>query len=210
VKILALDLSTHAGYALMEGEPGLRPTLIKHGTIDLGKKPTQFGPYPLCFVKAADHIVKRLMEEVVLPSTPDVIVVEETNPGRNRYSQKILEYIHYSFVSWVCESLDLGYHPGVVYLDTGSWRRTLGLKMNPEQKRANAKLSRAKSKAKSDGAQLDKKTLGIKGRITLKHLAVNLVNEQYGLSLKLKDNNDADAICLGLAFCGGASPCTGV
>jgi hypothetical protein len=49
----------------------------------------------------------------------------------------------------------------------------------------------------------------VKGKVTTKHLAVRLVNSVYGLGLKQKDNNDADAICLGLAFFAGAQPCDG-
>lgn len=201
-----MDLSTHAGYAQLEKVGGDKPLLIQHGTIDLGKRPRDFGPYPKSYLLAAQELVQRVYDEVYAPFLPDVIVTEETNPGRNRYSQKILEFIHYRFV----ETFDgLCSYP-IVYLDTGTWRSSVGLQMSKEQRKANAKLSREKSKAKEKGAKLDKKALGLGGRITKKHLAVALANQLYGLKLKLKDNNAADAILLGIAHCNGASPCTGV
>jgi hypothetical protein len=39
-----------------------------------------------------------------------------------------------------------------------------------------------------------------RGKITPKHLAVQKSNELYGLELKLKDDDIADAILLGRAF----------
>jgi hypothetical protein len=40
-----------------------------------------------------------------------------------------------------------------------------------------------------------------RGKISKKHLAVRMVNEKYGKKLKLKDNDEADAILMGQAYC---------
>jgi hypothetical protein len=82
--------------------------------------------------------------------------------------------------------------------------------LSKEQKKANAKLSKAKRESALAGVKLDKKKLGIKGKTNKKHLAVQRANDEYNLKLKQKDNNEADAICLGLAFFNNCTPCDGV
>ena len=39
-----------------------------------------------------------------------------------------------------------------------------------------------------------------RGKISKKHLAVRMVNDLYGKQLKLKDNDEADAILMGQAY----------
>jgi hypothetical protein len=212
MKILCLDLSTHAGYAFLEGERGEKPKLIKYGTIHLGKSVVEYGPYPYGYVLCARAQIGNLIN--LLMDDPDVIVIEETNMGRNRYTQKLLEFLHHELI---LRLEDIAYRRKagggsleVVYLDSSEWRSNLGLKMSKEQKKLNAKLSKAKREAAEAGSKLDKKKLGIKGKTTAKHLAVAHANESYDLKLKVKDNDAADAICLGLAYCNNATPCDGV
>jgi hypothetical protein len=68
----------------------------------------------------------------------------------------------------------------VTYVDTSRWRSVLSIKLSKEQ-RENNKLVKKKLK---------------RGKITWKHLSVSFINERYGLKLKLKDNDQCDALCL--------------
>lgn len=216
MRLLCLDLSTHAGFADFEWDGSSKPTLTSHGTIHLGKNVLEYGPYPFCYPRAAQEMAKKILSYSGLLNQPvDVFVVEEINLGRNRYTQKILENVHRSVLDVLALYLDqhkeeAGRDVRVVYLDSSEWRHNLGLRMSKEQKRSNAKLSKAKRLVAESGAKLDKKSLGIKGKTTPKHLAVAYANQAYDLRLKMKDNDAADAICLGLAFCNGATPCDGV
>ena len=108
---------------------------------------------------------------------PDHIVIENSVKGRNRHTQRLIEWIHFCVVKL------LQITP-FSYLDPSEWRCSVGLRLNKDQKKNNQDVSKGKKR----------------GRIGKKHLAVNMVNEKYDLKLKLKDNDQADAILLGLAY----------
>lgn len=205
MKVLALDLSTHAGYAVLEGEVGAKPALGDHGVVHLGAVVHSFGQYPWSYRSAAYQQSLPVIE-LAGRIRPDVVVIEEVNLGKDRYAQKLLDYIHFcvldGLVAYKTTYLDAG--------GAGGWRQTLSLTLSKDQRKANAKLSRAKREAAEDGRKLDKKALGIRGKVTWKHLAVAYANQHYGLSLKQKDNDVADAICLGTAYFLGATPCNGL
>ena len=63
------------------------------------------------------------------------------------------------------------------------------------------------SKAKKTG--VNKKDLGIKGKVTKKHLAVRRANDLFNLTLIQKDNDVADSLLLGTAYFLGAEVCDG-
>jgi len=86
------------------------------------------------------------------------------------------------------------------YVSSGDWRKNQGLKMSKEDQKRNAKLSKAKREAAAAGVKLDKKALGIRGKKTKKHVAIDHANAVYQLELKAKDDDIADAICVGLAY----------
>ncbi len=204
MRVLALDLSTHTGFAVFEGEVGKLPTLIESGTIDLGKGVLEFGPYPHCYKMAGEGMATAI-ETRIPGGNYDAVVIEQINSGRDRYVQKLLENIHTA----VCSAFRF---QSVVYLDSdgaNGWRTHLGLKLSKEEKKANAKLSKAKREAEENGTKLDKKKLGIAGKKTKKHLALDWVRTHYKPQLKVKDNNESDAICVGAAFFMGATPCDG-
>jgi hypothetical protein len=206
VKVLALDISTSAGWAVF-----VDAQLSRFGRIELPKTIREYHPkYPWSYVLGTKEMATKL-HALVIQIRPDVIVIEETNLGRNRYSQKVLEFIHCNFLR-ILECVTVGIcNPEIVYLSSSVWRRALALEMSAEDRRNNSKLSRAKSKAKKAGEKLDKGALGVKGRINKKHLAVRYVNDAFSLDLKMKDNDTADAICLGAAYLSGkATPCDGV
>jgi hypothetical protein len=72
-------------------------------------------------------------------------------------------------------------------------------------------LKKAKDMASSGKYTLNeaKKKSGIRGKWNKKMLAVNYVNFMFKLDFKLKDNDIAESICLGLAFLKGAAICDG-
>lgn len=209
MRVLCLDASTHAGWALLEGELGdTKPKLLDHGLIENDKPVLDFGPYPFCYIRAARSIADRLFT-LAGRHAPNVVVIEETNLGKNRYAQKLLEFIHCYLVKYIED--DFRGQLEVVYLSSSSWRQALDLRLDSEQRRNNAKLTKAKKLARDTGITVNaaKKQVGVRGKITKKHLAVNRVNDIYDLKFKVKDNDRADAICLGLAYFVGAERADG-
>ena len=209
MKILCLDLSTHCGYAVFEGEMGQKPQLLEYGTLHLNKSVHEFGPYPYNYYETGRAVWNMIYGAAAPVCLIQKFVIEETNGGRNRYTQKLLENIHTAVVQGLV-SVCTPFEQQIVYLDSSQWRSNLGLKMTKEQKKANAKLSKAKRQAVETGISLDKKKIGVKGRLTPKHLSVDNANLQYGLKLKMKDNDAADAINLGLAYFNNAVHCDGL
>jgi len=149
---------------------------------------------------SATRTIAQMAIEVVDREKPDLVVIEETNGSRSRYTQKILEWIHMEVCSLL---LRRGLAPR--YINTGDWRRVVGARLTKEDKKLNAKVR--KLKAAGDKAGL--KALGVRGKVGKKHVAVRYVNNQFGLNLKMKDNDQADAICLGVSYFLGAPICDG-
>lgn len=209
MRILALDLSTHTGFAILEGEVGSIPARIASGTIELNKVPQEFGAYPHNYRLAARAMCDLIISKLPRLESFDVIVTEETNLARARYDQKLLEFIHFA----MGEIVSLSLKPYVYLNSDGAdgWRPTLNMRLNKDQRKNNAKVSKAKKLADETGMSQHaaKKLLGVKGRVGKKHMAVAYANATYGLKLKQKDNNEADAIGLGTAYFLGATPCDG-
>ncbi len=209
MRILALDYSTHAGYAVFDGD-----SLVAHGTLHLGATLKEHGEYPWNYLGAAYGQAAQVLALLVRKYQPEVVVIEETNGSKNRYTQKLLEFLHCALLIRLFDHHAIeqgrGLPPPVVYyVNTGDWRKNLGIGLTKDQKKANTKLSKAKSVAKAAGTKLDKKKLGIKGRITKKHAAVAYVNDRFGFKLKIKDNDAAEAICIGLAYLNNVPHCNG-
>src|ERR1039457_1329165 len=205
MKVLALDVSTKTGWAVFDNSDGmpLIEQLTEYGLIKNPKGVLEYGKYPWCYLTAAVTMALQLVA-LAKEKKPDVIVIEETNKSRNRYSQKVLEYIHCSFLDrWTDTSVP------VCYVNSSEWRKRLGLVMSKNDKVSNKKLKTAKKLSEATGKKLSKKELGIKGAITKKHLAVRYVNETFNLKLKIGENDIADAICLGNAYIVGAQICDG-
>ncbi len=233
-RVLGLDVSTHAGYGLvrsslvdLEGESESRPLLEleEHGVLQL-RRPKDFADeaYPWNYIAACKEGAERLTD-LIVRLTPDVTVIEETNLGKQRYDQKLLEYFHNALLFRIGQ-----YHTEglltcpVFYLSSRVWRSALGQVLTKEDKRNNKLLRKAKdlvttvSKAPDGSADIispagalsaAKKSLGVKGKIGPKHLSVRWVNDHFGTSLKMKQNDEADAVCLASAFAVGARPCDG-
>ena len=185
MNILGLDLSSKTGYAT-----------IKDGKLESFGKVTTSGVLltheiqEYNYIYQARAIANRLFA-IIKKSKPDYIIIEQTNLGRSRDTQKGLEFVHYC----VLEMLEvLGLDTKVAYVDTSAWRRVLKLKLTKEQRihnRKNAELRRKKRRGEVKSAP--KKG---EGKITWKHLSVSWANERFNLALKLVDNDMADAIAL--------------
>lgn len=191
--LLSLDMSTKTGWSLFKNGD-----LIDFGVINSQFKLKEAGAYPWNYVKVSNLMAKRIIEELVVKFKPDEIVIEETNKGKNRYTQKILEFTHRALLA----ELEV-MKSKVFYLSTSSWRHALGQKASRDDIKNNKLVNKANREGKS------KKSMGLTGKITAKHRSIKYVNERLNLNLRMKDNDKADAICVGLAYLAGATICDG-
>lgn len=178
MRLLSLDISTSTGWAIFENG-----SLIKYGLSSFKSKQIDYKKTTTESMKAmveSCRLFSKFVCEMIKDHKIDQVVIEQTNNGRARFTQKMLEWLHWN----VCESVNsvLGDYPN--YMDSSEWRKLVGLALNKEDKANNKAVSK---KIK-------------KGKITKKHLAVRIVNDLYNLSFKLKDNDKADAILLGRAY----------
>lgn len=200
--ILAFDLSTKTGWCLVDLSPlevyyNTNKDIVCRVRVRLGKllsNDNQACPYPENYLRRAESIAQGV-RRVIANSKPDLVVIEETNGSRSRYTQKMLEYIHYAVLQ---EIRGLGLMGSVRYINTSSWRAMLGLNLSKDDKKRNARLARGLRSGKT------KKDLGIKGKINKKHLAVSYTNDRLvSLTLKMKDNDVAEAMCIAIATAKG-------
>lgn len=187
IKILALDLSSSTGYAILESKlDGNVPYLGPYGSFkvaikdfNVNKFPDRSPEYPFNIIDTSDEVAKRVLL-LVQENNPDIIIIENTVKGRNRHTQRLLEWIHLSVLNSLHE-----YSAKIKYIDPSEWRKIVGLYLSKDDKKHNTDVSKGK----------------IRGKITRKHLSVRLVNDIMKLELKLKDDDIADAICLAYAIC---------
>lgn len=187
---------------------GALPKIIETGVIANDKPVSGFGEFPFNYFLSAESIADRVFDlfKVKHNTKPiDSIVIEEINrPGRftSRYSQKILDSIH-------CLLLRLLFQEAktvmVFYINTSDWRKTVGANLTKADKALNIKIGKIKKK----GDKKALKALGVRGKVTKKHVAVRFVNQAFGLELKAKDDDIADAISQGCAYFLGSKLCDG-
>lgn len=181
MRVLSLDASTKSGWALfIDGKLSESGALtpVKIEDFNVNKDPQKSPKYPYNIIDGAEDVARILMGKVN-ETRPDKIVIENTNKGKNRHTQRILEYIHFAFTR------PFRNHPNLLkYMDTSEWRSGVGLWMSKDDLKNNKDVRAGKKR----------------GKISKKHLAVRMVNELYGKKLKLKDNDEADAILMGLAY----------
>lgn len=219
--VIALDLSTKTGWASFRNGK-----LDKYGTIFLNQTVEAFGPYPYNYIEASkkmasmvfDKITELEMEDPNDPITD--IVIEETNASKQNYTQKIVEYVHYSVVQMLNDILCLTCME-IHYIRTGEWRKITGANKTKEEKSLNAKVSREKAKIRkkieaeqgkeaAEKARILAKIDGhVVGKVTPKHQAIRAVKEIYGLDFQMKENDAVDAILVGTGFLRGAPLCDG-
>lgn len=192
-RVLALDVSTKTGYALIaSSDSGMK--LENYGTIPQIHQPE--GNYPSNYVVWAYDCFNEILG-IINISNPDVLVIEETSKGsKNAMSQKILEFLHFLLAQYIKDK-----HIKSVYIMTEQWRREIGCQMSKEEKLRNKEVRTYKKKNKTVIAyDINGKRTGLVGR---KHVNIRRVSEifagQLKEPLKRKDEDLADG--LGLAAC---------
>ena len=222
--LLSLDISTKPGWAIFqEGKPIAWGTLFSEFTST--KLPFEFGTYPGCYIRWAQHIVNKIYNEVVAKYWPTQIVIEETaSNSHGVYSQKILEFIHAELIRAFVVDQRYGAF-NIAYVMTGQWRKKVEAQQNSEEKRLNSKISREKKKRneaidkdpllspeqkkklKRLPIKIDGKVVGKKGR---KHVSIRVASELMGQEFKGVEEDAVEAILLGFAWIRGAEPCDGI
>lgn len=204
MRVLVLDISTSTGWALLEGQMGSIPKIIETGIVSNDKPVSSFGEFPFSYLHAARSIASKVCL-VAFTRQVDVIVIEEINkPGRfgSRYAQKVLDFIHCLVLQDIFQ-----HRPDwkVVYINTSDWRKAIGGNLTKDDKATNVKVRKLKKAGNKEGL----KALGVRGKINKKHVALRYVNKTFGLDLKVKHDDIADAICQGVAYFLGVKHCDG-
>lgn len=181
MKILGLDVSTKTGFAVLQDGVLVSSGLLKAEAVYQDKLAEDFS-----ILQRAEDMSSKLLD-LVKQNKPNFIFIEQTNSGRFRTSQKQLEFIHCLLLS---KLNTLGCADVVRYVDTSKWRSSLQIRLTKSQREHNKNVKNKKAR----------------GKITPKHLAVAWANDTFGLSLKKKDNDIADAICLAV-FGGNSVSC---
>jgi hypothetical protein len=186
-RVLALDLSTKTGWCIgISSDEGF--ALEDYGTLPQIHQPTD-SPYPASYVNWA-YLVFGQISDLIDRTAPTVLMVEETVRSKNAMSQKALEFFHFLLAKFI---RDTGIKS--LYAMPGVWRSMLICKMNKKEKEHNDVVRSYKKKNKTVIAyDTNKKRIGL---VTRKHVSVRVANDLYGLNLKLKDNDSAEAILLG-------------
>lgn len=208
MKVLAFDISSKSGWALFDSDLPKPAHLLKFGGVDLNDvKILDFpGEYPLNVKAGVDAMAVQLIA-IAIEHQPDVIVIEEVNLGKQRLSQRYLEWVHAAVVGLIqSELLKI---PKIVYISTSSWRQTLAQRMTAEDKRNNKQVKQLKTVKNEEMRRELKKKSGIKGKVGTKHISVRWANENYLVDFIRKDDDKADAISVGAAYIAGAKICDG-
>lgn len=233
MKLLCLDLSTKSGWSVLEGE-----NLIQYGNIISKVSGDETSStYPMNFISMAKDLAVQV-QILINQHQPSVVIIEETNKGKNRYSQKQLEFIHFAVNERISGT-------PVRYLDTSEWRTLLGLSLDKGQRKVNTELNKMRNdftevlsqeydsvhggdlrrvlslypgKREQNRVQKEyniqklkwikgkmksfrtKKEGKVVGKVTVKTLSVQYVNQVFNTKFKQKDNDITDSICLGLAY----------
>jgi len=193
-RIMALDISTKTGWAVMVSSPeGI--SLEKYGTISQMSEPE--GQYPHNYVEWAYACFNEIFK-LIHQYNPDVLVIEETSGGsKSNYSQKILEFIHFLVALWIKSN-----NAKCMYLMTEQWRRETGCLMTKEESKHNKMVRQYKEKNETKIAyDTSGKRIGL---LTKKHINIRRANEIFGkflpTELRKKDEDTADALMLGYCY----------
>ena len=173
--IVGLDIATNTGIAVIDNGKLTYYSLVPSPVFHFDHSTAE----DYRFIETANRIADAI-SLTLKPLEFDFIFIEQTNKGRNRTTQKQLEFIHFAVLSKLKE---MSTDTVVKYIDTSAWRRILTIKLNKTQNDHNKKVKRGE----------------IRGKITPKHLSVYWANSTYNLALKLKDDDIADAIAIASA-----------
>jgi hypothetical protein len=201
LKIVALDLSSHSGVAYFDSKqpqllidafdysisyktPIATETKKQSGKVRYNPK----GRHPYDFIDYVEAYTFGLYEKV-MSLNADIVVIEQTNKGRDRWRQKLLEWLHFSFCQKIRDERT------VHYIDTREWRNLLNLKVSRDQKSANRRIRKHNKEAK-----INKELKRLTGITNQKKLAIQFAEDMFDITMRAKDNDIADAICIGYAY----------
>jgi hypothetical protein len=195
-------MSSHTGYALfVKNEPvdyGLVEVPIENFKSDIKAYSDLPEDYPFNLIRSARKMVDELFKYYDELGEKIPIIIEHTEAGKYRISQKYLEILHSLFLL-EAEKREVK----ICYMLNSDWRKQVKcyIKDHPEVKKWNSKVSRAKKKATptKTGRKLAKIDGKVVRKLDQKDLSIKIANDFYGLDLK--DDNIADAINLGRACC---------
>jgi Holliday junction resolvasome RuvABC endonuclease subunit len=181
-RILSLDLSTKSGWAVfVDGVLEKSGELEKVDVVNfnVNDKPWTQPEYPWNVMQAA-RLISEDIEKLILQEKPTFIVIENSVKGKNSQTQRLIEWFHFTVLTVIkLQFLRMA------YMMPSEWRSAVNLRLSKDEKKNNRDVSAGKKR----------------GKITRKHLSVNMVNQLYpNLELILKNNDQADAILLGLGF----------
>lgn len=181
MRLLSLDLSTSTGWALFENKKLVgygRFEQIKVVGFNVNAHPNEFPGYPQNIVTAAFALAEVCAKKID-ECMPDQIVIENTVKGRNRHTQRILEWCHFTVLGKIYER-----NVPFAYMDPSEWRGILEIRLSADDKKNNKDVKAGKKR----------------GKVNRKHLAIRYCEKKHGLKLLVKDDDIADAICLGEAY----------
>lgn len=184
MKILSIDASSHAGWAILEDK-----NLIKY---DILETPSQSQDWPWGIHAWAKNIAQKI-NELVLQTACDKVIIERATSSRFRQSQNLLDFMHCFILEFALQNK---WSDKLLYVDVSAWRKKVDLRLNAEQKKQNQLISKEKKKGNKVVKVAGKRI----GRVTKKHLAVWFVNNLFGTNFKIKDNDIADAIMVGYSY----------
>ena len=199
MRFLSLDLSTNTGYAVFEKDKlldyGVFTDKAKNYKSDIKTFADFPEQYPYNFIATCLNIGRKSVD-LFHEYKCEAVVIEHTEKGKQRLSQRLLEWINYAVVAaFIVEDIR------VQYLLVSDWRTYTKcyLKYWPDHKAWNTKINRLKQKAipTKSGAKVAKLEGKIVTKVNQKKLSILLANEAYDLTIK--DDNIADAINLGRA-----------
>ena len=141
MRLMGLDLSTKTGWSIVDDGK-----LICFGTVVEKPDGNNSHPsYPHNYIECAKTIARRVAT-LVRCNLPEMVIIEETNKGKNRFSQKLLEFIHYA----INESLREFDWLDVSYIDTSAWRKAVAVDFNDDEMESKKDLRKAKSSSKEE------------------------------------------------------------
>lgn len=136
MRLLGLDLSTKSGWCIIS--PGKLEACGNIIEKVIGDNESE--NYPINYIKMAEKIAEHIKLIILKCSTYNV-VIEETNKGRNRFSQKQLEFIHFA----VNKNLHESYGIIPKYVSTSEWRKLVKLDYDDSHKDHNKEFNNQKS-----------------------------------------------------------------
>ena len=194
-----MDVSTNTGFAVFKGDIldsyGLISIKIPEYKSDIKKFSDFPEAYPKNFVTTSLTLASQI-KELLVEEKIEYVVIEHTEKGKQRLSQRTLEWFHFAIVKMLLD-LNIPFK----YLLVSDWRKVVKCYLTcwPEHIAFNKQVKEAKKKATP--TKTGRKTARIDGKrvskMDFKKLSILIANKEYGL--EIDDDNIADAINIGTA-----------